>query len=427
MSIRWLISRCAFGAALALICAHVPLVLGQSAPLTLERAVSRAVADNPALRGSEYLLQAARAHESRAGQSPPVAIGAELEDFAGTGALNGVDALQATLRLSGVIELGGKRLARMALAGRETDIALIEQRMQRLDLLAQVATRFAEVAARQEQLAVAEEATRLAEVTAERVAERIRIGAAPRYELGRAQVRLARVRIDEEHAQHQLASSRVRLTAHWGATTPDFERVSANLFELPETKSLEQLSDEIDASPSIQRMLSRERLAEAQQQLARLGRKFDIAWSGGVRYLRSFDDTAIVASLAVPFGAQRRAEPSIREAEAIRSKAPLDVQSARTEAYATLFELYQELSHARLEAQMLREKVQPQAQSVLQLTEEAFRQGRSSFLEFASAQQQLLEVRRDAVNAAAEYHALLIEIERLTGSAVAVAGMDQRE
>lgn len=416
MSFRLLAGRLALCVAAILVGTHAPRAIAQSAPLTLEQAISRAAAENPALRGSEYLLQASRAREARAGQSPAVSIGADLEDFAGTGALRGVDALQTTLRLSGVLELGGKRPARIALAERETDMALIDQRTQRLDLLAQVATRFAEVAARQEQLVVTREGTRLSEATVERVSERIRIGAAPQFELGRAQIRLARARIDEEHAEHELASARVRLAATWGEVAPQFERVSADLFDFPDTKTLAQLTSEIDASPTIQRMLSQERLVEAQQNLAHTARTIDVTWSGGVRHLQTLDDTALVASITVPFGARRRAEPTIREADALRAKSPLDLQAARIEASAALFELYQELSHARLEAKTLQEQVQPQAESVLQSTEQAFRQGRTTFLEFASAQQQLLEVRRDAIAAAAEYHVLLIEIERLTGT-----------
>lgn len=427
MSNRLVISRCVVGAMVLLIGARAPRALAQGESLTLNKAVSRAVAENPALRGSEYLLQASRAREARAAQAPPIAVGTDLEDFAGTGALSGVDALQTTLRLSSVLELGGKRLARVALAERETDIAVIEQQTRRLDLLAQVAARFAEVAARQEQLVVTREATRLSEATVERVAERIRIGAAPQYELGRAEIRLARARIDEEHAEHELASARMHLAATWGATTPQFERVSANLFELPETKTLAQLIAEIDSTPAIQLMLSRERLADAQVSLARSARGFEIAWSGGVRHLQSLDDTALVVSVTVPLGARRRAEPGLNEAQALRAKAPLDLQTARVETNAALFELYQELVHARLEVQTLREQVQPQSESVLQSTEQAFRQGRTTFLEYANAQQQLLEVRRDAVAAAAEYHALLIEIERLTGTALGADDVNSGE
>lgn len=108
----------------------------------------------------------------------------------------------------------------------------------------------------------------------------------------------------------------------------------------------------------------------------------------------------------------------MQEARALRAMAPLELQAARIETNAALFVLYQDLAHARLEAQTLQEQVQPQSESVLQSTEQAFRQGRTSYLEYANAQQQLLEVRRDAVAAAAEYHALLIEIERLTGASL---------
>lgn len=419
MFIRLVAARCVVIATVVVLM-HVDTsqASAESGALTLDDAISRAIAENPALRGSEYLLLASRAREARAAQAPPLSVGAEFEDFAGSGDLSGVDSLQTTLRLSGVLELGGRRTARTTLAQYETDAATIDQTTARLDLLAQVASRFAEVAARQEQLIVAREATRLSAATVERVNERVRIAAAPQHELGRAEISLARARIDEEHAEHQLTSGRVRLAATWGETTPQFERVAANLFEFPETKTLDQLNEDVDASPAIQRMLSRERLAVAQLNLARTARSSEIVWSAGVRRLEFIDDSALVASVSLPLGAHRRAEPSIREAEAVLAKVPFDMQAARVEASAVLFELHQELHHARLEARTLREQVQPQSQSVLQSTEQSFRQGRVTFFELANAQQQLLDVRREAIAAAAEYHALSIEIERLMGRSI---------
>jgi cobalt-zinc-cadmium efflux system outer membrane protein len=419
MFIRKLVTRCVLIATVVvLICVDVSQASAESSVLTLNDAISRAIAENPALRGSEYLLLASHAREARVAQSPPLSVGAEFEDFAGSGDLSGVDSLQTTLRLSGVLELGGKRAARGEMAQRETEVVSIDQTTERLDLLAQVAERFAQVAARQERLVVAHQATELSAATVDRVTERIRVGAAPQHELGRAEISLSRARIDEEHAEHQLTSGRVRLAATWGETAPQFARVSANLFEFPETKTLEQLMDDVDASPAIQRMLSRERLAAAQLNLARTARSSEIVWSAGLRRLESIDDSALVGSITLPLGTRRRAEPSISEVEAMHAKFPFDVQAARVEAGSILFELYQELHHAKLEARTLREQVQPQSQSVLQLTELSFRQGRVTFFELASAQQQLLDVRRDAIAAAAEYHALLIEIERLMGRSI---------
>ncbi len=427
MSIRSVIAHCALGALIALAAIPAPWALAQSAPLTLNAAMTRAIAENPALRGSEYLMQAARARETRAALRPPIAVGADFEDFAGTDALSGVDSLQTTLQLSGVLELGDKRPARIAVAQRESDIVAIEQEAGRLDLLARVASRFAEVAAIQEQLEVARESTRLAAVTLERVAERIRIGAAPGYELARAEIRVTRARIDEGSVENALASARVRLASTWGATSADFERVAANLFDLPDTRPLAQFMSDVDSSPAIRLLLSRERLADAQVNLANSAHGLDLVWSAGVRHQQAIDDMALVASVTVPLGARRRAAPGIEEARAVRARAPLELQAARTEAGASLFGLYRDLEQARLEVEALREQVQPRTESVLQATEQAFRTGRTSFLEYANAQQELLAVRRDAVVAAAGYHILLIEIERLTGASLRANGANRGE
>lgn len=392
----------------------------QSATLSLPDAVARVVASNPQLRGREYVLKAAQTRQIRAAQRPALTVNADLEDFAGSGVTQGVDALQTTLRLSGVLELGSKRDARIAAAEQESELVQVDQRAMRLDIFAQVATRFAEVAARQEELAVASEATRLAEVTVERVNERIGIGAAPRYERSKAEVQLARARLDQEHVVHQLNTAKVRLAALWGDTSASFDQVSAALFSLPETKTFEQFVRQLDESPAIQRLLSRQRLAEAQVRLAQAAQRPDVTWSAGVRRLDAFDETAFVASVAVPVGMRNRARPALEEALALQSKAPLDLEAARLEAHTVVYGLYQELAHARLAADTLQRQVRPQTQDVLHLTEQAFRHGRATFIEFAGAQQQLLQVRREAIASATQYHTLLIEIERLVGLSASV-------
>ena len=394
----------------------------QPAPLTLEEALARAVAGNPALRGSEYLLQASQARESLAAQRPPFELGAELEDFAGSGPLDGVEQLQTTLRLSGVLELGDRRAARVGLAESESDAATVEQRAQRLDLLADVAARFVDVALREEQRGVAREATGLAMETAAQVRERIRIGAAPDYELGRAEIQISRSQIELQRIERELASSQVRLAATWGATHPDFEGVSADLFALPAVKSFEELAGTMDDSPAIQRMLTQERVAGAELRLAEASRSPDVSWSGGVRHFESLGEAALVASVSVPIGTRRRAEPAIREAEALRSKFALDLEAARVSAVATLFALHREIEQARDEVHALHSEVLPKTEGVLRATRQAFRQGRSSFLELANAQQQLLDVRVEAAASAARYHQLLIEVERLTGQELVAVG-----
>lgn len=83
-----------------------------------------------------------------------------------------------------------------------------------------------------------------------------------------------------------------------------------------------------------------------------------------------------------------------------------------------LFDLYQEIRHARTEAESLNERVRPQAEAMLQTTIEGYRVGRFSPLELTDAQLQLVEVERAAIRAAAQFHTLLVEIQRTLGAPI---------
>jgi cobalt-zinc-cadmium efflux system outer membrane protein len=67
-----------------------------------------------------------------------------------------------------------------------------------------------------------------------------------------------------------------------------------------------------------------------------------------------------------------------------------------------------------MRAETLRGEALPQAQTALAQTQSGYDRGRFSFLELATAQQEVLEVRAAAIAAAADYHRLRAELERLT-------------
>jgi cobalt-zinc-cadmium efflux system outer membrane protein len=53
---------------------------------------------------------------------------------------------------------------------------------------------------------------------------------------------------------------------------------------------------------------------------------------------------------------------------------------------------------------------------MLAATNEGYRAGRFSLLELADAQLQLIEVEREATEAAASFHTLMVEIRRVLGA-----------
>lgn len=390
----------------------------ETSVLTLRDALSLTAARNPDLAG--FSSQTTALHEQAALRAlrPRSSIDLELENFAGTGALSGARVLESTLQLSQVLELGGKAQARRRVGDLMIESLDADQRSRQTDLFAQVALRFVRVLADQEHLQARQRATVLAEHARSAARSRVEAGAASPTQASRADIALARARIEQEHAEHELSSSRVALAVLWNEPVPRFTQASGALFTLPAPEPLDDYLRRLDANPQLLSVAARRAVLDAELELAETQRRADLTLNVGVRRLEAFDDSAFVAGVSMPLGVARRASGEIRMAQAQRAAIDFDEQSQRLELHATLYRLYQELTHARTEAEALRGDIQPQAQSMLQVTQDGYRAGRFSFLELADAQQQLLEIEQDAIRAAADFHTQLIEIERITGQPV---------
>jgi cobalt-zinc-cadmium efflux system outer membrane protein len=77
------------------------------------------------------------------------------------------------------------------------------------------------------------------------------------------------------------------------------------------------------------------------------------------------------------------------------------------------------MRHARHVVETHRNELIPRAQSALDLTLRHYELGRQSFLALTQARQVLVELRHAQVGAAARYHALLVDLDRLTAAGAA--------
>lgn len=385
-----------------------------SRELTLQEAVRATLARNPELRSFEFDLRADDARIAIANQRPAVELSAEMEDMGGTGEVQGFDGAESTLSLSSVVELGSKRLRRVEVAQAARDATSVERQAAQLDRLAEVTRRFVHVASDQKQLELTQEALRLANETVAAVKRRVDAAKSPEVELHRAQVELIRAEVELEHAEHELLSSRVKLAAMWGETQPAFDRVTADLYALPEPGSFETFAAELEGNPDFLRFATLARLREAELRLMQAQRRPDVRWSAGVRRLEESDDQALVVGFSVPIGSRSRAAPGIAEANARSEQVSIQREAAFISARAQLFEIYQELQHAITEAETLKDRVVPRMQEALDQTQYAYERGRYSYLEFVDAQRAYIDVQRSLIEAAANAHNLETELERLT-------------
>lgn len=394
---------------------HGVVPLGHAAePLRLEEAVARSLASNPSIAAEAAEVRAVQARAERDGLPTPYTVGAEVENVAGSGAVSGVRSAETTLRLGRVIELGGKRAARQALGSAEIARQRNASDAMRVDVASRATARFIEVVAAQQRLEFARERIELAERTRREVASWVAAARNPESDLSAAEIAVSEAELEREHAEHELASARVTLAASWGSFEPDFTSVAGNLQELPAVEPFAALAARLPETMAQRSALLEADAIAARRRVAVSSAKSDVTVSLGVRRLEAVDDQALVMSVAVPLGSRPRASLAIAEADAQLDALQARRDAQRAEAHQGLFATYQELVHARTEYDALSRRMLPKAEQAHAFTRRGFQAGRFSFLALTQAQRTLFDLRARRVEAAARYHVLLVEVERLT-------------
>ena len=398
----------------------VAVEIDRDASLTLRDALSRVGEFNPDIKASAFELPALDGRREQAGLHPNPAISLEVENVAGIGAYEGAESAEITLALSQLIELGGKRGLRVGIVDATYSVAESELAVRRLDVASEVLRRFVQVAREQEHVALSDHRSKLAERTLAAVETRVNAARSPLAELHRAKAARNQASLNRDNAERQLRASLYRLAALWGESEPSFRSVKAELYSLPPISNLEDLLRRLEESPDVARLLTEARLRDAELRLAEARRRPDLTVSGGIRRLEQTNDMALVFSVQLPLAINDRNQGAIREARVRREQVDAQYAALLNTARADLFGFHQGLLQARAEIEALRGQVLPELEDALRQTELAYERGRYSYLELVDAQRSVIEVRSTLIDAAARYHSVLAEIERLTGQAFAL-------
>ncbi len=382
--------------------------------LTLEAAVRRTLERNPALRAESLTVGALESQALLDGLKPAPVLGADLENVLGTGALSGVHGAESTLRLSQVIELGGKREARRARGRADVDRQLNVVRQRQLDLAAETTRRYIEVRKGQDELALAKRQEALARETEVAVRHRVQRDVAPEADQALAQIAVVRAEIAQEHAEHELASARFALAALWGANdAPDVD-VSGDLMKLPPIPELATLTARLPQTPEAAAFALDAARINAERAVAAAAARPDISLSLGVRRLEALDDQGLVFSFGMPFGTAERSSLAVARVDAERAALDAKADAAFLDTQQKLFARFQELRHARTEFEAVGGRMIPAAEKALALTKAGYDDARYSILQLTGAQATVLQLRQEQLAAAARYHQLLADIERST-------------
>jgi cobalt-zinc-cadmium efflux system outer membrane protein len=386
--------------------------------INLPRILALTLTQSPELQSFSWQIRADEARMLQAGLLPNPSGELVVEDVLGTGRFRGGREAQVTLQLGQLIELGGKRAARTDVASRSRDVARGDYEMKRVDVLADATERFITVLEGQDALALARTNAELSQATVRTVERRVRVGAGSTLESKKAQIALARARVAEEDAAHELAIARTRLAAAWGSSTPSFERADGDLSARRHVPTFAALAGRIATSPEILRWVSERNLRQAEVGLANAKRIPDLSLSAGPRRHEGPDDFAFVFGVGVPLPLFDRNQGGVAEARALAGKTDAAARATEVRLRAVLFGLHQALLHAGHEIDALEKHILPDAQEALSISRQGFTEGRFSLLELLDTQRTFVDVKMEYLAAAARYHRFVLTIERLTGEAI---------
>jgi len=385
-----------------------------SLQLTIKEAAAKALLQNPTLSAFSLEKRVKEAQTLQAGLRPNPHLEIEVDDAAGSGEITGFDHSEITVQLGQLIELGGKRAARVNASRISEKLADWNYNGKRLDVLTEVNKTFIEVLKAQHKVSLSEDLIKLGNQFYDAVSERVSAGKVAPIQKIKAGVVLSTFKLEAKKTKLFLEQSRRKLSSTWGNINPDFAVVVGNLFEVSPVPPLEMLSQKISETPYVQRWKTVEDRRKAILELEQAKRTPDITIKGGYRRLEQTNDNAIIFGVSVPLKFFNRNQGAISEAQNNLAKTKEERRAAEIIANKNFLEAYQALVFAHSQASTLHSETIPAAQKSFDGINEGYRFGKFSFLDVLDSQKILFQTKEQYLDALADYHIALAEVNRMT-------------
>lgn len=386
--------------------------------LSLSDALARALKKSPDLQSYDWEVRAAEARSLQAGLKPNPELNYSVENLPGSGPYQDGDLMENTFVLSQLVELGGKRNARVAEAAAGVAVVASDYQVNRIEVLKTTAQAFVEVLAAQEVVELARENAALAESIPAMTQKRVDAGKASAVEAIRSKLAVATAKIELEEATRNLLTAKIQLAAQWGAETPDFSRASGNLNGTPPIADLPELIARVRSNPEIERWAAVRSKREAALRKQHALAKSDVTVFAGPRAVGTADDITFNLGFSIPLPFKNKNQGGIAEAEAEVAKTESEAKAAEVKIIAQLSTVYQTLQGAKQEANLLRNELLPAAADAEKQLAKGYEEGRFPQLEILDARRTLIEARKQYLRAITRYHQAHSEIEAMTAGYV---------
>lgn len=410
---------CKGAVALALLCVASFSVTAQE--LAITTALERTLTSSPQLQLYPYQLRIDEAKTLQAGLKPNPELGVSVENVLGNGSLSGVKSAELTLTLSQLIELGDKRQRRLESASLGKALTQAQYELDRVDVLAKTMTDYLDVLELQTVRSWTAERLVMEQNSLQVATERSRAGLVTDADVLRLKSRVLKSQMDLKALKAELQVAVRQLAANW-SNEPDFDTVQGQLAVLPMLPSLNEMLAALDSSPQLVFYLTQERLAGTLQNLAIANGQTDLTVGAGVRRNEQLNENAFVLSVSMPLALSNPNAGEIEAARVTSERSAHQLKLSRQQLQLSTGRLYQQLTLLSEQIHDQQQAILPAAESVVQSTLKGYETGIFDMTDLLSAHEDLLSAKRNIIDAQAQFHRQLVELERLVGMPLVVNG-----
>ncbi len=361
-------------------------------PVSLAAALAQGAEQSPRVTQAKAQADAAEARARQAGVSPNPELSIEVENFAGSGAFQGLRSTETTLAVSQRLELGGKRSARVEVARAERDFAFLSYKTALADLDRDIRLAHAELRADEDRAVLARDNTAATEELVRIAKILVDAGREPPLRQLRAEATLAEAKAEQARTFGELLSSRRLLaTLIWS----EDNELSAMFAEEVAPPNLPVEAPTLNEQLAI----AQKSAALARVRLARANAVPDVTASGGVRRFGEGRETALVAgvSIALPFRDRNRGNIEAAQSDSIAAESAAIL--ARTEANRMRYDARMMLGAAEMRYEALAGLGISQAEEALRLAQLGYNAGKFSLLELLDARNALNSAKLNLIQA----------------------------
>lgn len=375
--------------------------------ITLVQALARVYRDNPELwkLRQERKIWDARILQAGLGSNPELTF--VSEDFAGSAAFTDDRFSQFTLGLAQTWLLGNKLEYRHQLASLHQKQAYWDYRIQLQTLGFEVYQHYARLYNLAAEQKLLEELIVQAKEVHQLMSLKVEAGKLPPAALLQSELAL-------KHLQQEIGAIKLRwqleaqaLSSLWGGISPDFTQLSGEWLQ-SELISLRALEKELQGHPR----LARWQVEHEQRQLAWNVEQSqtvpDLNLSGGLRHHPPFD-WGLVLSMGLTLPSANRNQGNIEKARLRQEMWATEKNLEERSLQAQLIQAYTLAQGEGQHLQLLREQVSlSQAQNQVAL--KAFASGKTGYLEVLISTQNLVLLRRQAIEVEGVYQQAMIQV-----------------